>query len=202
MSMEDPTEFETRPGYRRMGIYLPALVVGGLAVLALVYLLAMRTLGWPVPDRLDTALPPLVQGEGSRDVVLFVSPTTQRYFTGVGGNYEVLLSPWRKHLSSQRWRVTEASTPEALSEAEGRILIVPSAVALSPQERSAIEAFKADGGSVLLTWASGTRDDANQWTGWDWLERMGLWRAGKLTERAGDLTIFAAPNALRARRSA
>lgn len=35
-----------------------------------------------------------------------------------------------------------------------------------------------------------------------WLERMGLWRAGRLTERAGDLTIFATPQALRARRSA
>ncbi|MCZ8114417.1 polysaccharide deacetylase family protein [Silanimonas sp.] len=190
MSMEDPTEFEARPGYRRMGIYLPALVVGGLAMLALVYLLAMRTLGWPVPDRLDTALPPLVQSEGSRDVVLFVSPTTQRYFTGVGGNYEVLLSPWRKHLSAQRWRVTEASTPEALSKGDGRILIVPSAVALSPQERSAIEAFKADGGSVLLTWASGTRDDANQWTGWEWLERMGQARVNGEVAKAEDAPGF------------
>jgi ethanolamine ammonia-lyase large subunit len=35
----------------------------------------------------------------------------------------------------------------------------------------------------------------------DWLERMGLWRAGRLTERAGDLTIFATPHALRAKRS-
>lgn len=190
MSMEDPQAFESRPGYRRMGLYLPALVVGGLALLALVYLLAMRTLGWPVPDRLDTALPPLVQSEGSRDVVLYVSPTTQRYFAGVGGNYEVLLSPWRKHLSAQRWRVTEAGTPEALAKVDARLLIVPSAVALSPGERAAIEAFKADGGGVLLTWASGTRDDANEWTGWEWLERMGQARVNGEVAKAEDAPGF------------
>jgi peptidoglycan/xylan/chitin deacetylase (PgdA/CDA1 family) len=86
--------------------------------------------------------------------------------------------------------VTEASTPEALAKGDGGILIVPSAVALSPQERSAIEAFKADGGSVLLTWASGTRDDADQWTGWDWLERMGHARVQGEVAKAEDAPGF------------
>lgn len=33
-----------------------------------------------------------------------------------------------------------------------------------------------------------------------WMERIGLWRNGKLTERAGDATIFQSPNLLRAER--
>lgn len=33
-----------------------------------------------------------------------------------------------------------------------------------------------------------------------WLEEIGLWRAGRLTERAGDATLFVHPNALRAER--
>ena len=33
-----------------------------------------------------------------------------------------------------------------------------------------------------------------------WMERIGLWRNGKLTERAGDATIFHSPNVLRAER--
>ena len=190
MSMEDPDEFAARPRYRRMGIYLPAFVIGGLALLALIYLLAMRTLGWPVPDRIDTALPPIVRSEGNREVVLYVSPTTKQYLESVGGNYEVLLAPWRKHLAAHRWQVTEASTPDALAGLDKQILVVPSAVALSAAEREAMEAFKAGGGSVLLTWASGTRDDAKQWAGWEWLERMGQARVMGEVAKAEDAPGF------------
>ncbi len=35
-----------------------------------------------------------------------------------------------------------------------------------------------------------------------WLERVGLWRNGRLTERAGDATVFSAPHSLRAQRRA
>lgn len=171
--MEDPDHFSRRPAYRRMGMYLPVLIVSGLAMLMLIYLLTMQTLGWAVPYQIGPGLPAAIRTEGERSAVLYVSPTTQVYFRGVGGNYDRLLAPWRKHLAAHNWRFQEATTPEELDRLEGGILILPSAVALGEKERSAIESFKARGGSLLLTWASGTRGDNQQWSGWEWMERVG-----------------------------
>lgn len=183
--MEDPVQFGHRPAYRRMGIYLPVLIVGGLASLALIFLLAMRTLGWAIPDPLGKGAAIVVRTDGERSAVLYTSPTTHVYFRSVGGNYDILLSPWRKHLAAHNWSVQEATTPAELDRLKGGILILPSTIALDPQERTAIESFKARGGSVLLTWASGTRDGNQQWTGWTWLEHTGAARVnGEIAQSA------------------
>lgn len=189
LPMEDPDEFDRRPEHRRMRIYLPALVVIGLAGLALVYLLAMQGLGWslePSPDGTRAAASPLTRNHDA--VHLYASPTTRAYFSSVGGNYDVLLDAWRKYFQKGGSGGKEVAEVEALAKLEGGVLVLPSAVALNDAERQAILAFRARGGAVLATWATGTRSSDKDWAGWEFLEKLGSARFSSEIQK-GNTTI-------------
>jgi peptidoglycan/xylan/chitin deacetylase (PgdA/CDA1 family) len=51
---------------------------------------------------------------------------------------------------------------------------------LSDQEREAISGFRAKGGGVLATWATGTRTGSGDWAGWQFLESLGAKSAGEI----------------------
>ena len=59
---------------------------------------------------------------------------------------------------------------ELASLTEPAVLILPSTVALSDEERAAIRARLAAGWSVLGTWAVGVRDGQGQWSGYGFID--------------------------------
>ena len=182
-----PEQFEKRdrrPAYKRIGTYLPILLVLGMAMAMLSYVAAMQVLGYKMP----TLGGGLFAGAGQtreiatvpKDLYLYASPTTRAYFAGIGGNYDRLLSPWRDYFTNRRESVKELTDATQLSAVKQGILILPSAVALTPQERTEILRFRAEGGAVLATWAVGTRNPTGGWEGWKFLEVLGAKSLGEI----------------------
>jgi peptidoglycan/xylan/chitin deacetylase (PgdA/CDA1 family) len=92
----------------------------------------------------------------------------------------VLLTPWRDYFSDRKVRFKEITDPEQLKRIDEGVLIVPSAVALSSEEKAEILAFRARGGGVLSTWATGTRTAKGDWSGWGFVEQLGAKVVGEL----------------------
>ncbi|HZD19447.1 MAG TPA: polysaccharide deacetylase family protein [Burkholderiales bacterium] len=108
----------------------------------------------------------------ARPIVLLRSDITEAFFRGNGGQYELVLSPWRQFFARAHLAAREMRAGELASLAEPAVLILPSTVALSDEERSAIRARLAAGWSVLGTWAVGVRDGHGQWSGYDFIEDL------------------------------
>lgn len=180
----------TRPAARRVGTYLPLFAILGIGVPALIYLTVMQTLGWQVPKIGLNGLIPMYEYD-SGSVVLYTSPTTRNYFAKAGGNYDTLLNPWRGYFSARRITVQEVSKPEQLHAVKDGVLVLPSAVALSTEERKALTDFRARGGGVLATWASGARNGNGDWEGWKFLESLGVQMVGEMPSQveAGHLIM-------------
>ncbi len=180
--MLTPNQYENRPRFNRVGIYLGMLVVLGLSLAALVYVFQMQQLGWVV-GRFGSPSSALVSGEIR--VALYRSEATARYLASVGGNVEVLLQPWRDHAKAQSVQLTEVLSLTDLDPADGKVLVLPSAIALSNAERDAVLRYQMGGGAVLLTWATGSRDGAGQWVGWSFLKSVaGVTVTGELSDSA------------------
>ena len=173
MQTEDPDEFESRPAHRRVGTYLIGIFVMGLAASVLVFSIAMEGVGWPPAILGGPKATAANSFAESAKVLLYTSSNSKAYFTSIGGNYDILLKPWRDYLSTQRQQGREVTDPNEIQALSSGILVVPSAAALGPAERQAILAFRDRGGSVLVTWATGTRGAAGDWTGWDFLDKLG-----------------------------
>jgi peptidoglycan/xylan/chitin deacetylase (PgdA/CDA1 family) len=108
------------------------------------------------------------------NVYLYESEATRSYLSGLGGNYENLLKPWRDLLSQKKRAYKILSKPNQLTSLrENGVLVLPSAVALSDAEKTAILAFRDKGGGVLATWAAGTRNERGDWLGWQFLNALG-----------------------------
>lgn len=151
---------------------MPFFVILGVALPALVYVVMMQINGWKLPVLGLQQVVARMASPSSR-VFLYVSPTSKAYFATIGGNYDTLLNPWRQYFVDRGMNASElGSLADIGSQSEG-VLIVPSALALSDQEREAILTFKAKGGGVLATWATGTRNGAGDWAGWQLLEALG-----------------------------
>lgn len=118
---------------------------------------------------------------GNHEVYLYVSPATKGHFPGVGGNYDAMINPWRKFLSTKKIAVRELYGPAELAGLKGGVLIVPSAVALSDAARRALLRFRDAGGSLLATWAIGSRDAQGEWLGYDFArELLGVTVTGEI----------------------
>ena len=171
-------EFLHRPVFRRFGMYFHFYLIAGLALPILIYLTMMHDYCWRMPT-LDSSR---VVGFTSpkRNVLLYASPQTKNLMQGMGGNYDVLLMPWRQYLKDRNQRFKETSELKDLRDAASSLLILPSAIALSTEERQAIELFRSQGGAVLATWAAGSRDAKGDWQGWQFLESLGARVLGEL----------------------
>lgn len=181
---------DKRSIFRRVGVYMPVLVILGLALPALIFSVMMNLNGWHLPSLgLQQAITNTTAP--SDKVYLYVSPTSKAYFATIGGNYDNLLNPWRIYIKERGISSKELNTPEGINAQTEGVLIVPSALALSDQERDSILSFKSKGGGVLATWATGTRNGSGEWSGWHLLEALGVKVAGELPEasEARQLTL-------------
>lgn len=174
-----------RSTFKRIGTYLPAYIILGLAVPALLFLTIMRLNGWQVPTLGFEGIGALSR-TGTQTVWLYASPTASRYYTTIGGNYNVLLKPWRDYFTERKQPVKELTDINTLARSSDGVLVVPSALALSQTERDAILAFKQRGGSVLATWATGSRAGDGSWSGWSFLEQLGATVVGELPKESED----------------
>ena len=162
-----------------MGPYLHLMIVVGLAAPILAFLGIMQTLGWRAPVLgSNGALSYLASANGS--VILYASPQTKTYLQGIGGNYEVLLEPWRNYFSQRKFDFKEIQDASLLRKYKTGVLILPSALALGAVERDEIMAFRAGGGAILTTWATGTRNGTGGWEGWKFLEDLGVTVHGEI----------------------
>lgn len=94
-------------------------------------------------------------------------------FLAAGGNYDAHVEYWCERARKRKIPCEVISD----SDLEGglkshRVLVLPSAVCLSEQEKSNIRAFLRDGKGVIATWATGTRDEKGDWKGWDFLREL------------------------------
>ena len=171
--------------FDRIGTWLPAMVILGLAVPVLIYLAVMQSIGWRSPVLgAQGAISYVASGRG--DILFYASPNTTDYLAGIGGNYETLLVPWRTYFLDRKLDVKEIQDASQLRSYSKGVLVLPSAVALSVEERTEILAFRAKGGAILTTWATGTRNGKGDWEGWQFLEKLG---AKVLGEIPGDAEV-------------
>ena len=184
MQTEDPGSFENRPAYRRIGTYLLMVIVLIMAVSVFAYLSSMQVLGWHMPEfSLQTPFQSAGRNTStpeSGELYLYVSPNTRTYFTSIGGNYDRLLAPWRAYGKQRSVSIKEISDAEKLRDLKDGVLILPSAVALSEAERADLQTYRSQGGAVLATWASGTRNEKGEWAGWQFLEGLGATSKGEI----------------------
>ena len=108
----------------------------------------------------------------AKPLVLLRSDITEAFFRGNGGQYDLVLAPWRQFFARAHLSVRELRAAELAAVKEPAVLILPSTVALSDDERAAIRARLAAGWSVLGTWAVGVRDGRGQWSGYDFIEEL------------------------------
>jgi peptidoglycan/xylan/chitin deacetylase (PgdA/CDA1 family) len=106
----------------------------------------------------------------AKPLVLLRSDVTEAFFAANGGNYELVLAPWRDFFARNGLKARELRAGELASVKEPGVLILASAVALDDAERAAIGARLAAGWGVLGTWAAGVRDGRGQWSGYGFID--------------------------------
>ena len=163
---------ESTPFYKRFGTYIHLFIVVGIAAPTMIYMEVMKSMGWRMPSIGAHGVLTYV-ASNSNNVVLYASLNSRTYFTGIGANYDLLLGPWRDYFANRKTKFKEISEPGQIKKLDDGVLIIPSAVALNAEERAEIQAFRARGGAVLSTWATGTRNAKGEWEGWQFLETMG-----------------------------
>lgn len=175
---EDPIVSPEKTAQEKIGyklpIFMPLIVIGGIAAVAMAYLLSMRALGWKDVDdiRIPVMLGASVLDGGNSSIYLYKSKNSESYFASVGGKYDVLVAPWRKHFSDTSTRFSEIGSPQEIAQIARGVLVLPSAVALGDDERREILDFSKRGGNILASWATGSRNAAGEWTGYEFLKNL------------------------------
>ena len=105
-------------------------------------------------------------------VYLYSSPITTEFFKQNGTSYEALKQRWREYFRPYGKKYREVSRAKLIDGLKPGVLILASAVLLDEQERKAVQAFTAAGGSVLVTWATGARDGRGKWAGYGFIEEL------------------------------
>ncbi len=173
--------WQRRKWWRRTAAFIPLFVVLGLALPILTYVMTMVNLGWRAPVLgANTALLPAADAP----VYLYASPQTARFLRNASGDYELLLKPWRTYFADRRRDYQEINDLAELKGEPGSVLVLPSSLALGDLERNRIAAFQAAGGGILATWATGSRDGAGEWRGWDFLKDLGFYVIGEISAQS------------------
>ena len=145
-----------------------AIGIGGSA---LIYIAIMQSLGWPIQTG-SNVFASMNAGGGS-SLILYRAPHTQKYFQSVGGKYDVLLEPWRVYAKDKGLSLNEIDTLGPDGPNLGSVLVLASAVSLDSAERESLIRYKNKGGSLIVTWAAGSRDAQGKWAGWDLIQQLG-----------------------------
>jgi hypothetical protein len=176
-------EASSKSLFSKIGPFMPTVAILGVAIPAVIYIFIMITLGWGYPI-LGAKAATGTFNSANATVYLYESQATRDHFTKIGGNYETLIRPWRTYFSELNRPYKAVNTETALSKLKTGVLVLPSAVALSDSERNSILKFRENGGSILATWATGTRNDRGEWTGWQLLEQFGATFIGEIPNEA------------------
>lgn len=174
---------QEQPFFKRIGFFVTPISFFGLLLPVFIYAIMMATLGWPSPVVGLRAVITYISPSNTQ-VILYASPVTQTYFAKIGGKYETLLVPWRKYFLNRKSDVKEFNDIAQLRKFNHGVLILPSTVAINEAERAEIEAFRTRGGALLTTWATGTRNGAGDWEGWQFLESLGVKMIGEIPAEA------------------
>jgi len=115
------------------------------------------------------ALPPAQPAAGTEpyEAALYYSHASAAHFPD-SVFYPDLLDRWEGLMAATGARVvriTNSAHVEALPSTE--VVVVPAAVCLGNDELTALRAHVGRGGGLVLTWATGARDGACEWRGWD-----------------------------------
>ena len=172
-----------RSGFARLGVYIPSMLILSVAIPMVIYLLFMQSMGWNLPVfGVSGALS--YASHSSSTIYLYTSSNSKTYFAGIGGNYDVLLGPWRSYFVSRKLEFKEVTSASQLRKERSGVLVLPSAVSLSDEERFEIMAFRSRGGAILSTWATGTVAANGAWQGWQFLERLGIRIVGEISAKS------------------
>ena len=175
--LDTDERWRQRGWWQRTSAFMPLFLIVGLGLPVLSYVLIMVNLGWRAPVLgANGALVPAADAP----VYLYASPQTARFLREAGGDYERLLKPWRGYFVERERDYREIADLEALEGKPGSVLVLPSTLALGDPERKRIAAFQAAGGSVLATWATGSRDGSGEWRGWEFMQSLGFYVLGEM----------------------
>lgn len=105
-------------------------------------------------------------------VYLYASPITTAFFKENGTSYDTLKQRWREYFRPYGKAYREVSRANLINGLKPGVLVLASAVLLDEQERKAVQAFAAAGGSILLTWGTGARDGHGRWAGYGFIEDL------------------------------
>lgn len=104
---------------------------------------------------------------------VYVSPNTANYFATKKLNYsDLLIEPWNLFFKNNNIIPNNISQLPSLRDSHNSVLILPSAVALSLEEKKNLLAFQKGGGSILATGATGSRDHTGTFQGYDFLHQL------------------------------
>lgn len=106
------------------------------------------------------------------ELILYHSENTRNFYVSVGANEQLLTSPWKKYAAQHRIKLTEINHLDELNKKSNSILILASTLALDDQEKSHILKYQQQGGAIVSTWATGSRDGSGQWVGWSFLKEL------------------------------
>lgn len=117
----------------------------------------------------------------SANIYLFNSAKTRDYATTGGRKYGLILDQWHYYFHARGIKYIDLQEANLTPDLKPGILVLPSTDVLSSSERTAILAFEKNGGSVLATWAFGSRNAAGEWLGFDFLQdQFGIKVAGEI----------------------
>ena len=105
-------------------------------------------------------------------VLLYASESTKGYLEAGSVNAVYRIQAWENLLKKYTIPFQIIAKPQQINNSLGGVLLLPSSIALSIQERQAIVNFRARGGSVLVTWAAGIRDEQGTWTGFEFMDQV------------------------------
>ncbi len=121
-------------------------------------------------------------------VALLRSEATAVSFGEDRAGYYNLIELWRQLLEREEFGYQIVDTVPMGEEAERfNLLLLPAARSLSERERQAVKRFLRSGKGVVMTWATGTRDEYGQWQRYSLLQEVaGIDLAESPPVHAGD----------------
>lgn len=105
-------------------------------------------------------------------VWLYVSLTSQSYFVKAGLDGSSRSMVWEAFLRKYKIPFVRITSVDLLEQVPSHgVLLLPSNVALSEREMTAIDAARERGVSLLTTWLTGVRSESGDWRGFDFMEK-------------------------------
>ena len=129
-------------------------------------------------DLYRSVLSPFGRGERlggqSLRVAMLQSEATAHAFGEWRDGYYNLLSMWRQMMDREGFGYrTVTEVPRGADAEPFNLLLLPAASCLGHGDREAVKAFLRAGKGVLMTWATGTRDEYGQWVRYSLLHEVG-----------------------------